>query len=91
MDLIRPSVGLLHGELVKFTGDVIGGAGIDVPIVVAAPIGVCRSCCSTSLGDVVFIKAVPAHCHCVPYLEAYLALRAGARVGAGSDVVGATV
>jgi hypothetical protein len=40
MDLVGPDVCLLHGELVKFTGDVIGGTGIGVPIVVAATVRV---------------------------------------------------
>jgi hypothetical protein len=30
MDLVRPDVCLIHGELVKFTDDVIGGTGIGV-------------------------------------------------------------
>jgi hypothetical protein len=32
MDLIAAVVLLLHGELVKLTGDVIGGIGISVPV-----------------------------------------------------------
>jgi hypothetical protein len=40
MDLVGPGVCLLHGELVKFTSDVIGGTGIGIPIIVAATVRV---------------------------------------------------
>jgi hypothetical protein len=89
MDLIGAGVRLLHGELVKFTGDVVGGVRISVPIIVAA-VGGRRGHRGMLLRDVVFIKAVPARGHRVPYLEADLALRTRSGGGARPVVVGAT-
>jgi hypothetical protein len=34
MDLIGVGVGIMHSELVKFTGDMVGGTTISEPIVV---------------------------------------------------------
>jgi hypothetical protein len=39
MDLIRAGVGLLHGELIKVSSNVIGSTGISVLIIVAAAVG----------------------------------------------------
>jgi hypothetical protein len=89
MDLIGAGVMLLHGEIVKFTGDVVGGTEISVPIVVAA-VGGRHGRRSTLLRGILFIKAVPACGRCVPYLEADLALRMRAGGGARPVVVGAT-
>jgi hypothetical protein len=36
MDLIGAIIGIVHSELVELTSNVVGGTGVDVPIVVGA-------------------------------------------------------
>jgi hypothetical protein len=36
MDLIGAIIGIVHSELVELTSNVVGGTGVDVPIVVEA-------------------------------------------------------
>jgi hypothetical protein len=57
MDLFGAVVGIMHGEFVKLTCDVISGTGVDVPIVVGAVRRPC--CCSTLLGNVFFVEVIP--------------------------------
>jgi hypothetical protein len=72
MDLIGVGVGIMHSELVKFTGDMVGGTTISEPIVVGGG-GAWRSHRGTLFKNKIFIEAIPT-CGCrVPDLEAGLA------------------
>jgi hypothetical protein len=74
LNVVVPVVAFMHGELFNLTGDVVGCPRVQIPVGVS--ISGCRGHSSNMLlGDVNYIKSVPADTCCVPYLEAHLALR----------------
>jgi hypothetical protein len=86
VDLVGAVVGIVHSKLVKLTSNMIGGAGVGVPVIVRAVRGGGGSH-SALHRNVLFIKAVPTCGHRMPNLETDMTLRA--RVGVvGASVVG---
>ena len=58
MNLILPGVLVVHGQLVQLVSDVVGGAGVSVPVCVHTIGGVRRNCNLLALGVVLGITVV---------------------------------
>ena len=74
VNLITPMVFVPERQLLQVAGDMVGGAGIRVPVGVDG-VGVHCSSDKLRIWHIIFIKSVPAPVRRVPALEAHLAKR----------------